>query len=138
MGLTAGTLFAPGIMWPCDEVGTVMGFAALNPSSAGGDHLGLAGREGAMACPTPKATDVQFNPSWRPGPDRRRPFRRSALMPIVSDPKVMMGDPTRYGARIQMEPILERFAAGGPRSKSERATRDWRSGLFARPWASRP
>jgi uncharacterized protein (DUF433 family) len=33
-------------------------------------------------------------------------------MPIVANPKVMMGKPTIAGTRITVESILERFAAG--------------------------
>ena len=33
-------------------------------------------------------------------------------MPIVSDPKIMMGKPTIAGTRITVESILERLAAG--------------------------
>ena len=33
-------------------------------------------------------------------------------MPIISNPKIMMGKPTIVGTRITVESILERLAAG--------------------------
>jgi uncharacterized protein (DUF433 family) len=36
----------------------------------------------------------------------------SIAMPIISDPKIMMGKPTIVGTRITVESILERLAAG--------------------------
>ena len=34
-------------------------------------------------------------------------------MPVVSNPRIMMGKPTIAGTRITVESILERLAAGG-------------------------